>query len=424
MLRLLKYLFVSTMLLAIALPIVAVVAGLQPEPVVPVRGGLTSGDIERAQALIERYDPREEGPRTVRSLVVPERDITRMLSYGVGRLFPAGAHVNIRNRGATISLTGQVPENPLGRYINLRLDLSQIPGAIRIDGLRFGDLQVPGFLADWIGWAVHGALNKDESYRALLASINGFRLADDRLTLVYQWQPDLLDQVRSRGRSLLVGEADRDRLLAYAERIAAATQDSLFGRKMALPEMLGPVFEEAQDRTRAGGEAAVENRAAIIALMLYIQGVDIPRLLDVPADERYWIDGRTLTLKGRDDFAQHFLISAGIAASGGSQLADAVGLFKEMDDSRGGSGFSFTDLAADRAGVRFAETATGPASARVQSTLAGGARESDFMPEVGDLPEFMAEAEFVRRYGGVGAPAYKRIASDIDQRIAALAIHR
>ena len=36
-----------------------------------------------------------------------------------------------------------------------------------------------------------------------------------------------------------------------------------------------------------------------------------------------------------------------------------------------------------------------------------------------DLPEAMPEAEFKRRFGGVDAPAYNRIA-EIDGRIAAL----
>jgi uncharacterized protein YfiM (DUF2279 family) len=152
--------------------------------------------------------------------------------------------------------------------------------------------------------------------------------------------------------------------------------------------------------------------------------VDVPRLLDEPADQRYRAQARTLTLQGRVDFAQHFLISAGIAASGGIQLADAIGLFKEVADSRGGSGFSFTDLAADRAGVRFAEAATGSNADRIQDLLADGVEESFFMPEARDLPEFMPEAEFVRRFGGVGAPAYREVAEDIEQRIAALEIHR
>ena len=39
------------------------------------------------------------------------------------------------------------------------------------------------------------------------------------------------------------------------------------------------------------------------------------------------------------------------------RLSDVIGLYKEIEDSRGGSGFSFNDIAADRAGTRFGEKA-------------------------------------------------------------------
>ena len=41
-----------------------------------------------------------------------------------------------------------------------------------------------------------------------------------------------------------------------------------------------------------------------------------------------------------------------------------------------------------------------------------------------DLPEFMAQAEFVRRFGGVGQPRYQAMVDRIEQRIAALPLYR
>jgi hypothetical protein len=51
-------------------------------------------------------------------------------------------------------------------------------------------------------------------------------------------------------------------------------------------------------------------------------------------------------------------------------------------------------------------------------------KESDLMPEIADLPEYMPEAEFKRRFGGVGAPAYKQMMQDIERRVAACALYR
>lgn len=112
-----------------------------------------------------------------------------------------------------------------------------------------------------------------------------------------------------------------------------------------------------------------------------------------------------------------------IAAEAGTPLADAVGLWKELDDTRrGGSGFSFADLAADRAGTRLGEAAVGDAR-RLQAALAD-ADEPDFMPDVAALPEFLSAREFVARYGGVGAPAYERQTAEIESRIDALPLWR
>ena len=53
-----------------------------------------------------------------------------------------------------------------------------------------------------------------------------------------------------------------------------------------------------------------------------------------------------------------------------------------------------------------------------------GVRDADILPPVSDLPEFMPEAEFKRRYGGIGAPAHKSMMADIERRIAALPLYR
>jgi hypothetical protein len=179
-----------------------------------------------------------------------------------------------------------------------------------------------------------------------------------------------------------------------------------------------PLFQTVLERS-AGNDVSVENRAAILVLAFYVKGTGLaaiaPTAAQWPKPAR-----RTVTLAGRDDFPKHFLISAAIAAEAGSPLADAVGLYKEVDDSRGGSGFSFNDIGADRAGTRFGEIASqSPERARkLAQALASGVQEDDFMPDVADLPEFLPEAEFKRRYGGIGGPGYKNVMATIEARVA------
>ena len=190
------------------------------------------------------------------------------------------------------------------------------------------------------------------------------------------------------------------------------------------PRSCAPLMQIAAGRA-SGGDAQADSRAIIAVVTFYVNGKGLAAI--VP-DAKDWPQPmpRKVTLNGRTDSPQHFTISAALAAHAGSPLADAIGLYKEVDDSRRGSGFSFNDLAADRAGTRFGELATSsPASARqLQQRMASGLREPDFMPHAADLPENMPEAEFKRRFGGVGAPAYQRVMDDIERRVAACPLYR
>ena len=131
-----------------------------------------------------------------------------------------------------------------------------------------------------------------------------------------------------------------------------------------------------------------------------------------------------LTLGGRNDLAKHFSVSAAITAAAGSTLADNIGVFKEVDDSRGGSGFSFADLLADRAGVSLAEVALGPRARELQQHMGNRTQEADYMPGFDALPEGLMELEFRARYEDLDSAAYALVNREIERRLASCAIYR
>jgi hypothetical protein len=228
--------------------------------------------------------------------------------------------------------------------------------------------------------------------------------------------------VAQRGEPLTMTPEEVVRLRAYHFRIVQAA-DRLPSRA-SLADVLGSVMQLAAARS-ADRPAVEENRAAILAVAVYANGLDLTRLApeaeDWPQPRR-----RSLRLRGRSDLTQHFTVSAALAAAAGAPIANAIGLYKELEDARRGSGFSFADLTADRAGSMFGETATASAAAaaRMQSRLAEDFAEADMMPEIEHLPEGLTEREFTRRYRDDRAPAYRRLLEEIDRRIAALPLFR
>jgi hypothetical protein len=128
------------------------------------------------------------------------------------------------------------------------------------------------------------------------------------------------------------------------------------------------------------------------------------------------------TIRGRRDLAQHFFVSGYLAATMGAATAQTAGVAKELVDSHGTSGFSFADLAADRAGVRFAE---GILSRRFAlGLLSQGFSASAFLPEVKDLPEGLSAAELASQFGTANDPRFQNQLKEIDRRLLLLPPYR
>ena len=208
---------------------------------------------------------------------------------------------------------------------------------------------------------------------------------------------------------------EQQRLRAYGEQLVALTRSLPPQASVSMVELIAPLFALAQRRSASGHMAAAENRAALMALTLYANGHGTSTAA-MPWSGRPMARRVPLTLNGRPDSPLHFLISASLAAQAGVGVADTAGLYKEVSDAQGGSGFSFNDLAADRAGTRFGLLATNSPQ-RLQAMLATGLRERDLMPNVDDLPEGLTAAEFAERFGQVGTPAYQRMLADIEARL-------
>lgn len=408
------------LLLAAALPVAACGAlaalVLQTAPRVPLRADVTPADVERALAYARQHDPRRLPPQRVQRAQVAERDADLLLHHAVQRWLGGQARLSLPPGGAELQASVPLAHTPL--WLNLRAEWRPALPLPELVAVHVGRLPLPPRWAEALArrWAQARGLPAEALAVGDFVRHLGF--APGQVTVVYAYT----DDARERVLGALLPGADRERVRAYAARLAAFGEAPAEDGSVSLATLLPPLFQLAAERSAAGGDAAAENRAALVALVLYTNR----RMLDLVMPQA--MDGLParplrVTLAGRDDFPRHWLISAAIATDSGTPLADAVGLWKELRDSRGGSGFSFNDLAADRAGTRLGELARRD-PARVQQRLSGVLAEADFMPAVDDLPEFMTEAEFQARFGGVGGAAYRETMARIEQRIDALPVLR
>ncbi|MCB1735574.1 MAG: hypothetical protein H6981_02690 [Gammaproteobacteria bacterium] len=412
-------------LIVVVVPMVVLVMAVGDRPALTTEIQFSPDDLMRAKALAEANDPRKMTPGEVHNLTLSEADINLLANYAIERFINGGVLIDLQPGAASVRGTVKLPDNPVGDYLNLYLEVYQAAGRVKVQRLQFGDVRIPRVLAQWLLDTADRFGRKDPDYVAVLEAINGYRITEQYAMVMYQWEPDLVKRLEGRGKGALIPDADKRAIAAYAKRAAEISRDPYLDNSVPLIRFLQPMFKLAEDRTQRGGDPILENRALVTAMSFYVNGTNVARLIGVPVETIGEAAPHELTLRSRHDFAQHFLTSAVITVAGGDKLADAIGLFKEVDDSHGGTGFSFNDIAADRAGVRFGEMAVRSAeeAKRLQSVFADGPWESDFMPEVDDLPEFLSAERFKQEYERIGSVRYNAVVDKIEARIAKLKLH-
>jgi hypothetical protein len=121
------------------------------------------------------------------------------------------------------------------------------------------------------------------------------------------------------------------------------------------------------------------------------------------------------TIRGRRDWARHFFLSAYLTVLVGGPAAESAGVAKELADSRTPSGLSYRDLAANAAGVHFAEQLLNGRLPLEQ--VAAGFSVRELMPDVADLPEGIPWQELTARRSGPGQEPVGHYHSLIHSRI-------
>lgn len=396
-------LFLFLLVLAAALLVLAT----DDAPEVRRDATLSPAAIAQARWLFLSNDPRRLKPGEVRRVGIPVSLFDQGVNYLASRRLPARGAFAIDGQRALVRISLPLPA---ARYANLSLAIDAREGQLRLASAQLGTVPLPTALVGALATsaiAASGFQRELELARNALQAVE-FDNAGQRVLVTYSWEPALLD----RARNIAFDPQDLAALQAAQTDFAASLAHHASGARLPLPDILGPLLK---DRDRSG------RRAMLLVLSAYLAEKNLANLVPQAAQ---WPKARPvmLTLLGRYDSAQHFAISAALATWAGEPIADAIGVYKELADARHGSGFSFADLAADRAGTRFGE-AVNRESLTLTARLATPLADHDLIPALDGLPEYLRESEFRRRYGQIDSPAYRELLADIEQRIAALPIH-
>lgn len=425
----LKILFRLFLWVAFLSPFIIALLAIEREPLVAYNDQATFDDISDAKDILKRFDPRMMSAASTTTVSATDKELSMAIGAALSRFSPLKARVDAYGDDIAVQGTAElpIPDTFLGRYLNVEAIVVESDSELVVRRLSVGAISVPGWIVkpvtiyalDWL----MGQGKGEPTY----ASIRSVAVDQGTITVAFQPPPNLVADVKAAaGRAIHLGNADAVR--AYYAEIVEISARRRAGGALSLSAYLGPLFTLAEKRS-ATGSPVDENRALILALAMYFGDSRFELLLrdvDTKGLSDGGFDTGEVKLERRHDWVQHFVTTAGIQVAAGSGISNFIGEAKEINDAEGPSGFSFTDIAADRAGVRFAEVATASeASARrLQRTLAGGAEENDFFPKVGDFPEGLSEAEFKAVYGDINTETYNAMIRVIDRRIEGIALYK
>jgi hypothetical protein len=374
----------------------------------------TPEHIARAKHIVDAHRFQARPGMLVMTNVRPS-DVDLAANYLANRFAKGSAQVALAEQRAHVRVSLPL-QNVTGAYLNIEAILAETRGLPQPRSVRIGKLPLPDALSELLASQFVNWIQHNPEYRAPFDSIRLVKMSPNQLSFLYRWEGGFSREFRTS----VMDKEERARLLRYQTLLAENSRH--FAGQTPLSQVLPSLARQAIIQSKTG-DATAENRTLILATTFYVLGVSLEQLLPEAAAWPRPVP-HVITIDGRDDFAKHFMVSAAIAAYADTALADAIGLYKEVEDSRSGSGFSFNDLAADRAGTKFGEksVASRETAQKLQRRVASGLIDSDLMPAWSDLPEFMPEAEFKRRFGGLDAPAYQRMMQKIEQRVAALSV--
>jgi hypothetical protein len=408
--------------LILGIPAAFAVMSLQKEALVSKPGDINLADFKHAQKLAERYDPRKMPPELITTVQATSDELDTIFKGVFSSVKQIATRVRVTQFGVIAAMTAEVPipNNPLGRFLNIRAVIAPSEDGFEISRFAIGSLEIPPKIVKPVILYGLNQLVGDGNGQPILDSVRSVQVAEPEVIIAFQPPAGLIETLKEAAKQY-VQVSNPDIVRRYYEKIDDVIADLPRSGHVSLMEVMRPVFEMAQSRSRRL-DAMRENEAALLAIAIYFGDSRFERFVGEVRSSEAKARQRSLDhfrLNGRHDFVQHFTISMGLALTGGDVAANMIGELKEAKDSEKSSGFSFTDIGADRAGVKLAKRAvSGESEAlRIQQVLANSHSEDIFFPRFTDLPEGLSTAVFRQRYGDVNSREYKRVISEIDRRI-------
>lgn len=385
-------------------------------PEITVAYPLKTTEIKQLKAI---FRPIFINSKDIKTLQLTQKNLNNLLNYFLKRYFEIATHITVVTDELQFKITLGLPNNAFGDYLNFGFSLKHHDNHLfTLHSLQIGRLVIADEISHWLLTRLSKDSRFNHLYKTAKKTLKIVEITPKYLILTYQFKSPF--DHRQLMSSLTTNQ---QALNFYQQKIINIIHAHDPAWRLSLAQLLQPLFKIAYQRSTFK-TAINENKTVILAVSHYVNQSEIQHYLSFDTADDHQRQYATF-LYQRRDMAKHFMTSALLTAVGNRSLAVILGQEKELSDAKWGSGFSFIDLAGDRAGIRFGKMATDSqkSARRLQKFMAKIKNYRAFMPEVRDLPENMSDKVFKDKFGSIDSPAYQMMLKKIDNRIIALPIY-
>jgi hypothetical protein len=404
------------------------------QPTVIETDKVTPQSLSDSKKLLKHIDHTLRMRNGDKSILIPFDSLNAIFALTSEILRGFSARYNDLGDQILISTSIELPINPVGNYINISLQIGNDhadtdTSRTAIGGLSLSNATVITTASVLINMFMDDAIMPHDG-----PFIRSISIQNRAIKILFHPELNtrkLFTSFKRAGKGVatnMLPGTDLREIQPYYDHLAISTRHlTKKGMTVSLFTLLKMVMSLAE-KTSDESNAKKKNTSALIALALFAGDRNLTFTLNGLINIKLGTHKKLkIKLNEREDLMLHFLYSSTIHIMSNSGISFSIGEIKEVSDSgKGGSGFSFVDIAADKAGIKFAEFATsGDRNARLlQQRLSMATSEKDIFPDISALRENISEERFKSLYMNRQSDEYKAILSDIDRRIDALPIYR
>jgi len=312
----------------------------QKSPSVATKPGMHFSDLKRIQSLAREFRPSNLIAENRYVVTLSDRELSLVPVAGLTQ-FPFARDINFDVSASDNSLY-LVASFPVTfaiweRWINFSIAFDVIAGVMPVQrSSRIGSFQLPGYINQILYdfWLERVPNNYVDIWQSSLVSLNS---VDRGVHIAFTWNPlaiglvpDLYPQSQQYAAKAIVGV-----LKSISDSGVERMPLNLFFQQLLL----------------AWQPEKSDLNVLMVVLSQYISGNSISELYAFDAIDPPPI---RLYLSGRQDLSRHFILSAMLVSQLGESVAGELGYLKELSDADNKvSGFSVSDLLADKAGILF-----------------------------------------------------------------------